>query len=153
MAGTENTDPLRAPFPSAGSRGSERKPAASLGELVARIPRLLIELAKSEIEHAKREMIGKGRSYGVAAGLFAGAALFVVTMYVVLVAALVMWFATFLPGWAAALIVAGISLLIAAILGLLGVRSVKSAGGPKPQRTMENLQQDMNAVKGLGRYE
>ncbi|MDO5051837.1 MAG: phage holin family protein [Pseudoclavibacter sp.] len=155
MSDTGQKEPLRDAFPYGGRPGRDRagRTGSTIGELLARIPKLATELIRNEIEHLKREMAGKGRRYGVAAGLFAAAAFFLLTMYVLLVTALVAGISEALPLWASALIVAGGMLLLAALLGLFGYLRLKRAGGVKPEQSLESIQQDIRAVKGLGRYE
>lgn len=51
-----------------------------------------------------------------------------------------------LPYWAAFLIVAGVLLVIAAVLGLIGLRRLKKV--KPPEKTIANAQALVNEVKG-----
>lgn len=127
--------------------------AKSLVELVSDLPRLLIELVKAELSHLKAEFAAKAKYAGVGIGLFVVAAVFIFFALGVLVAAAVLGLAVVLPGWAAALIVFGALLIIAALLVLLGVSSFKKVEGIAPQTTIDSIKEDADALKGLGKYD
>src|SRR6187402_1787866 len=111
----------------------------SLFALIADIPHLLTNLIKDELEQLKQEMIGKLKHAGIGIGLFAGAGIFAFFMIGVFLAAAVLGFATFLPGWLAALIVAGILLVIVVILVLVGLSQVKKGVPPAPTETIKSV--------------
>lgn len=150
-------EPFRGPFPNPGAKADgvfdNAKKQQSLGQLLADTPRLFISLAKDEVESAKRELVGKGKTMGVGAGLLAAAAFFALTMWACLVAAAIMALNLILQPWASALVVAGIFLLITIVLALVGISSLKKAGKPAPEQTVASVQQDLNALKGTGQYE
>ncbi len=123
----------------------------SLLTLIADVPRLLIELVKEELDHLKQEMLGKLKHAGIGIGLFVGAALFGFFLLASLLAAGILGFAEIVPGWAAALIVAGILLVIVVVLTLLGVSQVKKGTPPAPTETIKSVKQDVNAIKGIGK--
>ncbi len=125
----------------------------SLFALIADLPHLLTSLIKEELERLKQEMIGKLKHAGVGIGLFAGAAVFAFFMIGVFLAAAVLGFATIVPGWLAALIVAGILLVITLILVLIGVAQVKKGVPPAPTETMKSVRKDVNAIRGVGKRE
>lgn len=58
---------------------------------------------------------------------------------------------TGLPGWAAALIVAGVLLVIAVILGLIGYSVIKKGVPPVPTESIESIKRDIRAIKGIGK--
>ena len=122
----------------------------SVFQLVADLPHLVIELVKEELEHLKDELVGKLKHAGIGIGLFVVAGVFLFFMLMVLVAAAVLGFATFLPGWLAALIVAGILLVLIVILVLIGVAQLKK-GKPVPTETIDSVKRDVNAIKGIGK--
>lgn len=126
----------------------QREPKRSLAALIADVPRLLGELVRGEIESLKQEMATKLKNAGIGVGLFAGAALFALFALMVLIAAAILGFAEVLPAWAAALIVAGILLIITAILVAVGVNLVKKGTPPAPTETIESIKSDVRAVKG-----
>ena len=52
-----------------------------------------------------------------------------------------------LPVWAAALIVAGGLLLVAGALAMAGKHELGSATPPKPERTIDSVKADVDAIK------
>lgn len=95
---------------------------ASTGELVGRLAQEAKELAKKEIDLAKSELRTELKSeLKMAAGL-AGAALAALVMFQLLLAALVLAFAETMPAWAAALVTAGIFLVLGLAAGAIGWR-------------------------------
>ncbi|MBO1737634.1 phage holin family protein [Leifsonia sp. TF02-11] len=131
----------------------ERAGSQSLGELITALPRLLIELLKAELAHLRAEFAEKAKYAGIGIGLFVGAAAFLFFALGVLVAAAILGLAVVLPGWAAALIVFGALLIIAAVLVLIGISSLKRMNGVAPTETIASVKSDIDAVKGLGRYD
>jgi amino acid transporter len=123
----------------------------SLGELLGELPGLLTSLVKDEVEGLKREITSRLAKLGVGAGLFVAAALLGFFALAVLITAAVLGLATVFAPWLAALIVAGVLLIIVAILVLVGVKSVKKGIPPVPEETVDSLKKDVNAIKGLGR--
>lgn len=103
----------------------------SLGELVSSVTTNVSSLVRLEIELAKTEVQEQVKQGAVGGGL-AVVALFLVLLSTVLLSiAAGLGLAVVLPAWAAFLIVAGVYLLVAAILGLLGVRRFKRIKGPQ----------------------
>ena len=125
----------------------------SLFALIAELPRLVIGQVKNEIEQLKSEMIAKLKHAGIGVGLFAGAAFFGFFLFAVLIAAAILGFATIMPGWAAALIVAAILLVAVVILVLVGLRQVKQGVPPAPIETIKSVKKDVNVIKGLVKKE
>jgi uncharacterized membrane protein YqjE len=130
--------------------GSET-PKRSLFTLIGALPTLLVDLVKSELALLKAELTEKLKNAGIGIGLMAGAAAFAFFALGVLVAAAVLGLAVVLPGWAAALIVAAVLLLVAAGLVLLGVRQLKRGTPPAPEKTIQSVHKDVNAIKGIGK--
>src|SRR5450830_1506275 len=120
----------------------------SLFALIADLPRLLTDLVKDEIEHLKQEMARKLKHAGIGAALFAAAGLFAFFLMAVLIAAAILGLAVVLPGWAAALIVAGLLLVIVAVLVASGVAQVKRGAPLAPTETSASVKRDVNAIKG-----
>jgi amino acid transporter len=123
----------------------------SLGELLGELPGLLTSLVKDEIEGLKREITSRLAKLGVGAALFVVAALLGFFALAVLITAAVLGLATVFAPWLAALIVAGVLLVIVAILALVGVKSIKKGVPPVPEESVDSLKKDVNAIKGLGR--
>lgn len=124
----------------------------SLFALIAEIPTLVTDLVQREIDLVKTELIAKLKALGVGAGIIAAAALVLLAMLgVLLTAAILALTLTGLPGWAAALIVAGVLLIIAVILGLIGYSVIKKGVPPVPTESIESIKRDIRAIKGIGK--
>ena len=125
----------------------------SLFALIADLPRLVVGQVKNEIEQLKSEMIAKLKHAGIGVGLFAAAGFMAFFLFAVLIAASVLAFATIVPGWLAALIVAAILLVAVVILVLVGLRQVKQGVPPAPIETIKSVKKDVNVIKGLVKKE
>lgn len=123
-------------------------PKRSLFSLIGDLPRLLTDLVRNEIESLKLEITTKLKNAGIGAGLLVGAALFAFFAFAVLLTAAVLGLATVLPAWASALIVAGVLLLITAILALLGIGKLKRGVPPAPTETIDSIKTDVRVIKG-----
>lgn len=124
----------------------------SVFALIAEIPTLVTDLVQREIELVKTELIAKFKALGVGAGIIAAALLVLLAMLgVLLTAAIFALTLTGLPGWAAALIVAGVLLIIAVILGLIGYSVIKKGVPPVPTESIESIKRDIRAIKGIGK--
>ncbi|HEV7184126.1 MAG TPA: phage holin family protein [Leifsonia sp.] len=131
----------------------ERARSRSLFALISDLPRLIITLLKAEVAHLKAEFAEKAKYAGVGIGLMVFAAALAFFALGTLVAAAVLGLAVVFPGWLSALIVAVALLLVAGLLVLLGVSSLKRMNGVAPQRTIASVKEDTEAFKGLGRYD
>src|SRR4051812_7824725 len=127
------------------SPGSGGRP--SMGELFSRLSEQTSRLVRSEIELAKAELSRKAKAGATGAGLLAGAALFGFFAFGVLITTVILALSLVLDPWLAALIVAVVLLLIAGVLALIGKRTLDKGVPPTPERTAENVKQDVHAVK------
>jgi uncharacterized membrane protein YqjE len=120
----------------------------SLGTLVSQLSSQIPELIRSEIRLAQAELTEKGKRAGLGIGMFGGAG--IVALYGVgaLIATLILLLALAMDAWLAALIVTVVLFAIAGIAALLGKKQVSQATPPKPEQTIANVQQDVQAVKG-----
>jgi len=123
----------------------ERK---GLFALISDVPRLVTDLVKGELELAKLELIAKGKKAGVGAGLIFGALIVLLLFVTMLLTAAVLGLGEIMPPWLAALLVALVLLIIAAVLGFIGYKSVQKALPPKPERALKGLERDVNVIKG-----
>jgi hypothetical protein len=124
----------------------------SVFALIAEIPTLVTDLVQREIELVKTELIAKLKALGVGAGVLAAALLVLLAMIgVLLTAAIFALTLTGLPGWAAALIVAGALFIIAVILGLIGYSILKRGVPPIPTESIDSIKRDIRAIKGIGK--
>lgn len=128
----------------------DRRARRSLVSLLGELPTLIIALLKDEIENLKRELTARLAKLGIGVGLFVVAALLAFFALATLIAAAVLGLATVLPAWLAALIVAGALLLLAVILVLAGVSSIKKGMPIVPEDAITSIKKDINTVKGLG---
>lgn len=127
------------------------RPKRSLLALVTDIPVLIQELFHREVELLKAELIAKLKALGVGAGLLAGALVVLLFMVGVLLTSAVLALSLVLPGWLAALIVAAFLLIVAGILALIGYRILKRGIPPVPTESIDSLQKDYRAIRGIGK--
>jgi len=123
----------------------------SLLSLITDIPALIQELFHREVELLKAELIAKLKALGVGAGLLVGAAVVLLFMVGVLLTAAVLALSLVMPGWLAALIVAAFLLIVAVILALIGYRVLKRGIPPVPTESIDSLQKDYRAIRGIGK--
>lgn len=108
----------------------------------------LKRLLAAELALFKAEMAAKAKAAGIGAGMLVGALVFVFFAVGVLITAAVFAFALIVPGWLAALIVAGILIVLAIILALIG-RSMLGRGiPPVPDDLSPELKADAQALRG-----
>lgn len=122
--------------------GTER----TLGQLVADATQDISTIVRSEIAMAKAEVTAEAKIAGKGAGMLAGAAfvglLGLIFLFHTLANVLDVW----LPLWAGYLITTVVLFLLAAILGLVG-RNSMSKVKPRPERTIKNAQETIEAIK------
>ncbi len=129
----------------------ERTRKPSLIQLIGSVPTQVTELVQREIELVKTELITKLKSLGIGAGILVGALVFVFGALGVLLTAAVLALSLVMPGWLAALLVALVLLIIAAILALIGYRTLKKGIPPVPTEGIASLKRDLKAIKGTGK--
>jgi uncharacterized membrane protein YqjE len=108
-------------------------------------------LVRLEMELAALELKRKVSALGIGIGLALGAAVFLVFALGFGLAAIAAGIATALPWWAALLIVTVGILMLAAILGLLGMRSINKGTPPVPEQAITEAKRTTEALKGNGR--
>lgn len=116
----------------------------SLGQLVGKVTETVSTLVRDEIQLAQAQLTEKGKALGAGGAAFAGAGVFALFGLGWLLHAAYLALALVLAGWAAALIVGAVVLLIAAIAAFVGKTLMSKA--PAPQ-TKENIQRDIDAIK------
>lgn len=118
----------------------------TIGRLVADASRDISSLVQKEIALAKSELKISVRAGGFGIGLFAGAAFIAVLAVIMLSVALAYFIAmTGLDLAWCFLIVFVIYVLVAALLGLVGVRKVKQVRAP--ERAIHQAQETKNILK------
>ncbi len=118
----------------------------TIGKLVADTSRDLSALIRGEIELAKTELKFSVRAGGLAIGLFAGAAFLVLLSIVMISIALALFLNWLYFGLATSfLIVFALYVLIAALLGFIGVRKVKQVKAP--EQTIATMKSNTQVLK------
>jgi hypothetical protein len=130
---------------------SGQSPKRSLFKLLADVPGLIIDLFRQEIENLKAELVTKVKHAGVGVGLLAGAGIVALFLLGTLILAGIYGLATVLPMWASALIIAGVLLIIVAILVLVGLQQLKASG--KEIETIDSMKTDVNVIRGMSTAE
>ena len=96
-------------------------------------------LINDQLELAKSELTPAAKNAGIGGGLFGAAGYFGINAATLIYIAAAFGLAALgLPYWAAFLIVAGVLLVIAAIVGLIGYSRIKKVKAP--ERTIANAQ-------------
>jgi hypothetical protein len=118
----------------------------SVGDLIGEVTRDLSTLMRQELELAKVEMKAEAKKAGQGAGMF-GAAGFAGYMTLLFLSIALWWALSHLVGhsWSA-LIVAVIWGVIAAVTFTMGRKKFREVN-PKPERTVDTLQQVPDALK------
>ena len=119
----------------------------STGELVRDLSRQVSTLARQEIELAKVEMVEKGRTLGLGAGLLGGAAAAALLALGTLTACVVLALDGAMPAWLAALLVALAWAAVAAGLASYGKQKLEQAGAPVPEETVESVKEDIRWLR------
>ncbi|MDP9093527.1 MAG: phage holin family protein [Actinomycetota bacterium] len=119
----------------------------SVGQLISDVSRDLSTLMRQELELAKAEIRTEVTKTGKAAGMLGGAGF--AAYMTVLFLSIALWAGlsnVMNAGWAG-LIVAAIWAVIGAVLGVNG-RGIMRTVHPKPERTVDTIQQVPDALKG-----
>lgn len=121
----------------------------TLGALVATITRELSLLVRGEIDLAKAELKASARNGARGGGLLAGAAALLAMAGLLLTWAAVygLTSGTGLPLWASFLIVAAVYLLVAVLLGYLGIQALQRAKGP--EQAVAEMQRTKGILQGV----
>ncbi len=119
--------------------------------LIADLPKLIRELIEAEIAQLKAEIVGKLKSAGIGAGFLVTAGAFAFFGALVLTAAGVLALALVMPAWAAALVVGGALIVLAAIAAAIGVQQLRHGVPPTPTATIESVKHDVRVLRGLGK--
>jgi membrane protein len=104
-------------------------------------------LTRLELELAVLELKRKAAALGIGAGMTVGAVVLGVFAIAFLLAAAAAGLADVLPWWASLLIVAGGLLLVAGILGVIGIGALRRGVPPVPERAIEEAKLTSEAIK------
>ena len=105
-------------------------------------------LARLEAQLAALELKAKLASLGLGTGMLTGAGIFGLFLLALLIGAGTAGLATALPVWAALLVMAAVVALIAGLLALLGLRAVRRATPPVPERAIAEAKRTTEAIRG-----
>lgn len=144
-ARTGSTDPVTRRLVGQPAPGETER---TVGQLVADASHDISALVQNEIQLAKAE-VTKGLGFGgKGAALLGGAAFLGLLGLIFLFHTLARVIAIWLPVWAGYLIITVVLLLIAALLGLWGYKSLmKAKDNTVPQRAIRNAQETVAAIK------
>ncbi|MEN9740880.1 MAG: hypothetical protein RLZ72_1146 [Actinomycetota bacterium] len=98
--------------------------------LLADLPRELSDLVRAEIRLLQTEFAEKLRAAGVGLGLVTLGVTLISVFLIILVVAGILALSLIMPAWAAALIVAGLALVVGLIFVAAGVGSIKKGFTP-----------------------
>ena len=121
--------------------------APGVSDIVKDIQGDIRNLIQGEVELAKQELVPSAKNAGAGAGLFSGALYFVLNALILLfiAGALFIWQWLDLPIALAFVIMAGVLVVLAGILGLIGFTRVRKVKGP--ERAIAQGQQTADTVK------
>jgi uncharacterized membrane protein len=119
----------------------------SIKEIIESLKPQLQELADKQVELAKTELVPVARQAGIATGLLAIGAVFMLVFLIFISLTGVYVLNLFLSLWLSALIVSGVLLLIGGILAGAGANILRRLD-PVPHRTIRTFQQNFNWLRG-----
>ena|SRR5947209_7634321 len=121
----------------------------SLGEIVNEVSQKASLLVREEIELAKAEVTTKAKRIARGAGFFGGAAVILFFMTFALLEFLGFgiadWFSFKI--WVGFAIVTGVMVLLAGLLAVLGIRSIKRGTPPMPELAIEEAKKTRAALE------
>ena len=123
---------------------------AGLGQAVKEVTERFSSIVRLELQLASLELKGKIAALGVGIALGAGALLFAMFGLGFLFATIAAALATFLATWLALLIVTGVLLVLASLLGFLALRSIRKGTPPVPKQAIHEAKMTTTALKGNG---
>jgi Putative Actinobacterial Holin-X, holin superfamily III len=124
-----------------------------IAELLSDLSDDLRRLARAEIKLAMTEAKRKAKRAGVGAGSFGAAAMFGFIGLCVLVTTAILALSLVWPAWLAALVMAGVVLLIAGVAAGVGRSAMKRALPPVPQWAITSVRDDIETIKRGAQHE
>jgi uncharacterized membrane protein YqjE len=119
-----------------------------LGAAVKQVTERVSALIRLELELASLELKRKLSALGVGIGLAVGAAVLGIFALGFLLATIAAALATFLAMWLALSIVTLALFVLAGVLGLLGLRSIRKGTPPIPDQAIREAKLTTTALKG-----
>ncbi len=128
-------------------RGFRDRADDSLFTLLGEIPELVKNLVMAEIDSAKAWAKSAGKQAGLG-GVWVSVALFFLFWLIPALGAFaIIGLASWMPAWAAALIVVGVFLLVIVVTALLGIQRFKKLG--KKENPVQAITVDARIVKDV----
>ena len=112
--------------------------------LLADLPRELSDLVRAEIRLLQSELASKLRAAGVGIGFVTLGVSMLIAFLTMLVVAGVLALSLVMPSWAAALVIAGVALVIALIFIATGIASIKK--GFTPFESVDQIAADFTNI-------
>ena len=128
-------------------RGFRDRADDSLFTLLGEIPELVKNLVMAEIDSAKAWAKSAGKQAGLGGVWFIVALFFLFWLIQALGAFAIIGLASWMPAWAAALIVVGVFLLVIVVTALLGIQRFKKLG--KKENPVQAITVDARIVKDV----
>ena len=122
------------------------KAEPSLRDLLGMLTRETSTLVRQEVELAGAEVKAKAKTAATDVGLLVGGAAVAYAGLLVLLAALVVGIAAWMPLWLSALVIGAFVLVAGGVLAATGVAALKRLD-PAPSQTLETLREDKAWLK------
>ena len=119
------------------------------GQLAVALTDQVSRLVKDEVALATADVKTKVSALAKGGGMLAAAGVLGFFGLVALFVAGGLGLAVYFSDWLSALIVAGVFLVVTAVLALVGLRSVKRGAPPVPKEAIAGLKTDLSLVKGI----
>ncbi len=123
---------------------------ANLGTAAREVAEHASALARLEVELATVELKRKLSALAVGIGLAVAAVVLLLYALGFALAGGAAGLSTFLPTWASLLIVAGVLLLVIAVLALVAVQAFKRGAPPVPEQAIEEAKRTQEVLSGDG---
>jgi uncharacterized membrane protein YqjE len=121
----------------------------TIGALVHDLTQQVPQLVRSEIRLAQAEVTQKGKRLGVGLGMFSAGGLLAFFALGSAVTTAILLLDLALPAWAAALVVTGALLVLAAGAALMGRSKVQDATPPVPEKAIAGTKEDLATLKEI----
>jgi uncharacterized membrane protein YqjE len=122
-----------------------------VGELMSELATQTSTLVKQELALARAELVEKGRTAGLGAGLIGGGGALALFAFGALTTAVILLLDKAMAAWLAALMVAVVYAAVAAVLALRGRQEIQDSTPPVPEQTIETLKEDVAWAKTRAR--
>ena len=119
----------------------------SIGELTSQLTEHLSRLVRDEMALAQLEAKQRAKRFGLGLGMFGMGGMFAFFGACAALTAAILGLALVVPGWLAALIVAGALMLFAGMVALTGKKSIDRGSPPMPTQAMQSVRDDAAAVR------